>query len=345
MIKRIFIFLVLGLGISCVDPISIENNSEVQVLVVEGGITTEYGPHKIKLSNSAKYGDIFAGVIQPVLSAKLLIRDEFGNVVQLVNAGKGYYETPETFKGEVGRTYTLVIIKSNGDEYMSYPETIHKVAKIDSIYYKYKELPIGAGANEAEIVSGVDIMVRVSDPGEEKNYYKWESSGTYRIKTNPELYTPPRSRNPQPKDCCEICYINENNIMLSVASDILFNSNIHQQNVLFLEDDGARFSEKYVLILEQISLTKEAYNFYDLLKNQIGIDGDIFDPPAAKIRGNILSISNPNEEIVGYFTASDVQRDTLQINGENLPKVKPQKTIPDDCRVLKNSTAVRPVFW
>ncbi len=346
MIKKIYILLFLAIGISCIDPITLDNNGGVQVLVVEGGITTEFGPHTIRVSNSAKYGDVFVGTIKPESNATLLIRDNLGDVVQLRPAGStGYYETPESFRGEVGKSYTLVIIKSNGDEYMSYPETIQKVSDIDSIYYKFRELPAGAGTNEVDKVSGVDIIVNVTDPNEERNYYKWESSGTYRIKTNPELYTPPRSRNPQPKDCCEICYITERNVMLSVASDRLFDGNAHQQNVMFLEDDGARFSEKYALNLEQISLSKEAYDFYDLLKKQLGIDGDIFDPPAAQIRGNVISISNPDEDIVGYFTASDIKRDTLYINGKDLPKIKPSKVIPDDCRELKNSTAVRPVFW
>ena len=123
--RYLYILLVLVLT-GCIDPIILEQDKEVKVLVVEGGITTEFGPHAIKLTRSAQYGDVFVGEIKNELGAKLFIRDEFGNTVSLLENGNGVYTTPSDYKGEVGRKYTLIIISKDGVEYQSYPEILNK---------------------------------------------------------------------------------------------------------------------------------------------------------------------------------------------------------------------------
>ncbi len=137
----IYLFVILVLT-SCIDPIILEQDKEVKVLVVEGGITTEFGPHTIKLTKSAEYGDVFVGVIKNELGAKLFVRDDLGNTVSLLENGHGVYSTPSYYKGEVGRKYTLIIKTKEGNEYQSYPELLTKVAAIDSVFIEYVEIPM-----------------------------------------------------------------------------------------------------------------------------------------------------------------------------------------------------------
>lgn len=333
------------ISISCVDPITLESEGQANVLVVEGGITTDFGPHNIKLTNSAKYGTVFDGVVQNVSQASVFITDELGNIVRLEERGSGNYETPGDFRGEVGRSYTLIIETRDGKEYISSPEVLNRVSVIDSLYFEYKKTPVINELGNDEFVSGVNVFAVMKDEGESRNYYNWKTNGTYRIKTNPELYTPPRSTSPVPKDCCDICYITETNESLEVVSDRLFDGNEYIHNVFFVEDDGARFSDKYVLNVEQFSLTKNAYDFYSLLNSQLQIKGDIFDPPPAEIGGNVICITNPQEKVIGYFTASDVKRKVIEINGLALPELKRPPLIPDDCRVLKNASTDVPYNW
>ena len=79
-ISSTFIFLLLSFG-SCIDPLDVSIDKEVNILVVEGFITTEPGPHMIRLTISAKYGSIFDGWIQPSPGAKVVIRDSDGNII------------------------------------------------------------------------------------------------------------------------------------------------------------------------------------------------------------------------------------------------------------------------
>jgi len=341
------LILFISFNLSCIDPISLENDKEVVVLVVEGGITTEYGPHLIQLTKSAQYGNIFTGEIKGVTGAELFVRDDMGNIAKLTEVGKGWYQTSSDFKGEVGRKYNLIIQTTDGKEYLSYPEEIIVVPEIASIYYEFREVPVIDGVGSSDFISGVDVIVTFQDEESETNYYKWESSGTYRIKTNPELFTVfgPNGPVPAPKDCCDICFLSETGSDISISSDRFYNGNSIDHTITFLKDDGSRFSEKYVMSIVQRSISKETYQFYDLLQNQLNINGDIFDPPPAEIRGNIISINNPEEKVIGHFTASDITRDTIVIWGEDLPKLNDPPHVPDDCQLITGATIVVPGFW
>ena len=100
-----------------------------------------------------------------------------------------------------------------------------------------------------------------------------------------------------------------------------------------------------MIAIRQSSLTKEAFQFFDLLKNQLSIQGSIFDPPPATIRGNMINLDDPDVAVIGYFRASDVQADTLFIPRSDVEAPRQILEIRDDCRVFGNSTIERPVFW
>lgn len=341
-----FLYILFVLVItSCIDPITLEQEGEVKVLVIEGGITTDFGPHTIKITRSAQYGDVFVGEIKNELGAKLFIRDEFGNTISLLENGNGVYSTSADYKGVVGIKYTLIIITKDGMEYQSYPELLTRVPEIENVSVNYVDVPVKKEELGSTFISGVEVYVDYKDPPEIANYYKWETTGTYSLVTHPELFTPVNSQVPVPKECCELCYTTEVNIGISISSDRFYNGNDYSTKILFVEDDGVRFSEKYIVQIEQLSISKDAYEYYELLNNQLSIKGNIFDPPPATIRGNIIGISNPDEDVVGFFTVSDVKRIEYHIWGGDLPRVVPLPIIPDDCREVRNGVIEVPNNW
>ena len=338
---RKFSILFVLVALSCVDSIELTEDREVNILVVEGGITSELGPHSIKLTRSARYGDIFAGTIGYETNADVFLRDNLGNTLRLQELDNGEYVTPDDFIGEVGRSYTLIIETVDGNEYQSRPELLAAVPEIDSVFFEHRIINNVDGST----TPGVDVMVQYVDDPDAENYYKWESSGTFRIQARPDLFVPPLSQVPVPKECCEICFKSEEVIEISISSDRLYNGNKAEEAIAFVRDDGMRFSEKYVIDIDQISISRDAFLYYDLLINQLSITGDIFDPPPATIRGNIINITNPNEEVVGFFRASDVDHSQFEIWGVDLPELEPVPIIPDDCREVRGATTTVPEFW
>ena len=61
----------------------------------------------------------------------------------------------------------------------------------------------------------------------------------------------------------------------------------------------------------QYSLTPKAHTFYTQLTALSNIEGNLFDEPPAAIPSNIFNLNDPEEKVLGYFSASEV--DTIRI--------------------------------
>ncbi len=333
--------------VSCIDELNVDALEEQNLLVVEGYINTNFGPHEFLLSKSAKYGNVFEGFIQKEAGATLWVRDDLGNQSFLTEVRTGVYWTDEDFKAEVGRTYTLFIETGDGKSYSSLPDKVVAVPEINESFALFTKLP---SLDSTDFDSGIEIFAKFTDPEDELNYYAWFLKGVYIINTSPEKYVergPFGNPLPMPKDCCEKCFVSETvkQNTFSILKDNLSNGQENIQKVGFISDDGGRFQTKYMVAIEQLSLTKDAFSFYKLLNNQISIDGDIFDPPPASISGNIINLDNPDEAVIGYFHASDVASDTLFVEADFLNETQLPRQINDDCRVLDNSVVEEPHFW
>ena len=361
--KKILItFALTGiLTSSCIDELDVNVVQEEFIIVVEGFITTRPGPHSIKLTRSTRYGAslAFEGQIKPITNAKVIIRDQNGKVTILtekftqyldgsnnkVVISLGDYHTPTGFRAVVGNSYTLQI-EVSGKSYYSTPELVTKAPEIDSLILKYKKFP---SVDPTDFVSGVEVYSQWQDPGDEDNYYMWQSSGIYKIETRPWDHEVCVNFTcfPAPKDCCAKCWISEQPIDYSIKlmNYVFSNGNFVTNLAVFVTDDGLRYMDKYYVTIKQHSISEEAFLFFKLLNNQKSIDGDIFDPPPATIQGNMISLSNPDENVIGYFRASDVAIKSIFIPRDILGETQKLKVIKDDCRVLLNSTTQRPSFW
>ena len=285
--KRILLIL-LTLIYGCIDPIELDISEEIRILVVEGFISTGPGPHRIKLSKSGKYGDLFKSVIRNEVRADVWIRDNVGNVTILKEVSPGWYDTPEDWHAELHKSYTLNIITNVGAHYISSPETVVPVAPIDSLILQYKKI---STANPFAFLLGVEVFARFQDPPDSRDFYIWRNNANFSV---------------------------------NILDDKNSNGTINTALAAYLQEDGEQFTNKYMVIVQQLSISKEAHAFIDLLKKQLSIDGDIFDPPPATIRGNMINLDRQEENVIGYFHASDVSIDTVFIDRRVLKDLKSQ---------------------
>ncbi len=350
MIRSIFYLMILAL-LGCIDPFEFETESGELLVTVEGFITTAPGPHFVRLSRSDRYGSVFEGVVLPISRANVIIRDNLGNIEFLQETETdGTYKTSDAFSAELGRSYTIQIRTAGGDNYISLPEMAHPVPEIDSFTVQTVVIPT---ENSLLNSSGAQIIGHFKDPADEKNYYQWlAGESVYTLLTNPELFTLPRTDpvNPlgsAPKDCCSKCFRYETlrNMPISIADDISFNGNATRLPIMTILDNGHRFREIFRVDIHQMSLSERAYRFLLLAKQQLETQGNIFDPPPANIRGNILSLDDPEEVSLGYFYVSDVRTKHLYIRSSDLELLQTPNLIPDDCREVEDSFIDPPSDW
>ena len=211
----------------------------------------------------------------PAATEALLIIKKSGiNTDTLAETSPGVYQ--KAFQGKAGEQYSLYIKTAEGKEYLSSPQLLQPVPAIDSIYAEYSSGPF---SDEP----GYIVMIRTNDPKEVTNFYRW------RLSINGELQQ------------------GIENIMF--GTDRLINGNkglglgFYQHRLQ--PGDSAR--------VEQLSVSKEAYDFMSLLRAQASGGGQFSTPPAP-VQGNVRNLATEENYALGFFMVSALSSKSIRVN-------------------------------
>jgi len=285
----ILFFLLLN---GCIVQFIPEISEEQELLVVEGLITDQPQADTIKLSRSLPLGEKSAARPQSGCTVKIL--DDLGNsfILEEIKAGT-YITNSATFKGEIGRSYTLQITTNNGlknQNYESFPMEMKPVPPIDSIYYEKKIVK-----EDIEGWFGIDacqIYLDTHDPENICKFYRWDYSETW---VHRLLF-------PVPNMICWISDVSEKTIIKSTAA--FEESRITRNPVTYITNYTDRLKWEYSILVNQYSLNEEEYIYWEKVQNFTDQIGGLYDLIPASIPGNIISLNNPNEKVLGYFSVS-----------------------------------------
>ncbi len=352
----------------CTHPIELPSRESDRRLIVEGFITDKKGPHTIRLTRSADYSSAFVleGVITAETGALVFVRKGNGEVIQLTESGDGYYQTPKGFGAEQGETYSLNIETSIGESYASLPVSLPNATSIEDAHLRFFKSQSSDGF---DFVSGMNIFLEFQDDPTVANFYmSYTTDGVFPWTAHPELAPPPEENtHPCPPNGEMIkCFRYERDYFqpnfreilsagcfapearsfdFKLANDLYSNGKVLTTLGAFIEDDGRRFEFSYRVNVHLLTISPEAFGFYQRLASQVSIDGDIFDPPPANTLGNIINLGDASQNAIGFFGAyTDSQRE-MYIEGRLLDFKRAKKLFVGDCINLDSSTLIPPIEW
>jgi len=316
-LKVLALLLMIPAICTCIDPFFPRLDDYESLLVVEGLITDEKVPYEIILSRSIQNEDSDP---ERVTDARVYITDETGKKVDLENHGNGSYKTnPDEFTGATGKTYTLHINTSDGNEYESTPALMLPVAGIENIYYEKGE---EFNSDQSESLEGIRIYVDAEYSSESSRYLRWEYEETWKF---------------QLADYKRFNYINEFDIRpveevkeycwRHIKSSVILNgagikdqtNKIIKAPVCFVASSASdRLSIQYSILVKQYSLSEEAYKFWNNLKQVNETGGTIYDKQPFPVVSNIHNLNNQDEKVLGYFQVSAVKQERKYITVSEL---------------------------
>jgi len=311
--------LILALS-TCIEPYDPELKGYESVMVVEGLITDERAPYEVRLSRSVHHADSIPGRIT---DAEVSITDETGNITYLRNCGEGLYKTdPTEFIGVTGNTYTLHILTSDGNEYMSEPAMMLPVPEIESVYYEKDEEYTG---NQSETHEGIRIYIDTGEGSDASQYIRWEYEETWKFRlANYKRFNYINDSLIFPVDReVEFCW-------KSVKSSVILNNSIlpgqadyiTKAPVCFIAPEKSdRLTIQYSILVRQYSISKEAFVFWNNLKQVNETGGSIFDSQPYAVVSNINNVNDPGEKVLGYFQVSAVKQERKYITSSELTEL------------------------
>jgi hypothetical protein len=303
-----------GFLAACLDPYPLPDVSS-GFLVVEGTFTDDSAENIVRLTFA---GQVNEGV-SPVGGARVIITDDRGNSDQYQETDTGVYQPVSgDFYGVPDRKYVLRIELPDGRIYQSDSALFRQAVPIDDLRYEIKQAPSPDGT---EWLNGIEFYIDSRDLTNESRYFLWKYEEIWETMIpNPirnvyigngefrEVWRPRR------------CFHKDNSRDIMIKSTIdQSDSEINDYPVIFVPSNTARLWRHYRINITQYGLSDNDFIYHEKLQEITGQTGTIFDQQPFTLRGNVKSLDDPAEIVMGYFVVSAVSRRSIDVSRGELP--------------------------
>jgi hypothetical protein len=370
-VNRYITILLLLVVAACVDPIQFTATDPGNITILEGTITTDPGPYVILISRGLRL-DSDSTINAPVPGAVITLHSDKGETESFAEVEPGVYHTGGAILGTIGTTYHITLKMPDGATFESEPETILPSGEVTDIRYQYEARTVqkSYGPQAADVFNiYVDATAGPLDPGE-TSFVRWRFSGLYVTATNPEKHTTYlqgflRFKTPWPCSgwvvdpgagggvlrqdsectCCR-CWIQQYESLPRLSdTDLVEGGEFRNIKVGEVPITRMTFYEKYRVSIDQMTISKNAFNFFKIIRTQKEGASNLFQPPPGKITGNIKPV-NADYNIAGMFWGASVHRKSIYIHETDLPYLLPVDTIPLPCNyAYANASITKPGDW
>ncbi len=313
--RLIFLFILLIWG--CKEEFTIEFNSTEKTIVVEGGITNKPGPYSIRLSTTLP---INKPIRVPLKNCVVTISDDKGISEKLTETEPGvYFTSKDGIRGTIGNSYSLSVVTDDGRKYQTSFEKMRPVIQIDSVY---AELTKQEDLNYPYGLPGIQFYIDSKPAIEKEGYILWNLEETYQYEADYPLYALYYFGdyfyvNRHMDTIAQITGLSYDTVFTcwktNPVRDIftgqfanLSDAVIKRKPLHFVSTQTKKLSVKYSLLIQQCSISKEAYIFWESIRDQITDESFLYTKQPYNIAGNLRNTSNPEELTFGYFTVASV---------------------------------------
>ncbi|MBD0298115.1 MAG: DUF4249 domain-containing protein [Flavisolibacter sp.] len=284
-----------------------EVKADNRFLVVDGVInSTPDAATTITLSRTRRLVDTITSSAE--LRATLFLESSSGVIYPFIEKGKGVY-TLDRLNLNANEKYRLKINTANGKQYASEYVPVKQTPPIDSL--SWEEQP-----------DHVTIYAYTHDPQNNTRYYRWEYEETWEyysyydadmgVSNGMIFYRDSTNQ-------VHVCWQNGYSTNIVVGSSIKLSEDvINRMPVGRVFENTEKINYKYSMLVKQYALTEEAYNYWDILQKNTQQVGSLFDAQPSQLKGNIHSLNDPSEPVIGFVSISSVQNKRIFIRKEEL---------------------------
>lgn len=298
-------------------PVVTSTNS---YLVVEGVINSGSDSTSIKLSKTVNLNAQVT--LNPLTGATVTVESNQNGKWALTGDNKGNYVSAG-LNLPVSGQYRLRINTADGKQYLSDYMAVKSTPPVDSIGYTVQN-------------NGIQLYVNSHDPANNTRYYRWDYNETwlFHARYESQFMLDPATNKiiPRPSDKgVYYCYANDasSNILLSSTAK-LSKDVVYQSPLTAIPFSSEKLEVSYSILVRQYALTGDAYQFYLNIQKNTEQLGSIFDAQPSQLQGNIHSVNDAGEPVIGYLSVTNVQSKRIFLTSAIVP-VNTTTIYPYDC--------------
>lgn len=306
MIKKILITALALMAFSCIYPFTPDSEDGSGALVIEGDILI--GKETVvTVSRTAPVSKPDASMAPP--SGKVWVENDAGTVFNGVEDPKtpGRY-TVDTRNADTSPNYCLHFLdQESGKEYVSAWERVCSAPVIDSLSYNldYKKAKLNIALSMHALKESYFKWSYVED---------WEYHSLYYAQIK---YIPSTNQIVQRDyyDNISFCYQHATSTqIMTFSTENQTDDRFVDLEFLPIPQDDRRISYLYKIVVDLEPLSKDAYLYWENIKNNSEYNGNLFAPNPSELVGNIRCLQEPDEMVMGYVNVAEIARKHLVIN-------------------------------
>ncbi|OBR40930.1 hypothetical protein A9200_13940, partial [Maribacter hydrothermalis] len=290
---------------SCIEPFVVETVDFNSALVIEATITDENKNQEILVSRTFA---LDTTGIYGERGAHVSVTDTNGAVYDFEESEEGKYISNVSFAAQAGLGYSLSVTTVDGSVYSSDEVVTPQPTQIDNLYAE-------RDFKDGEVNEGIFIYVDSEDLTNSNEYYRYVYEETYKIiapywspldayvisRVVPDIRVGTFDREEDER----ICYntVTSKNVIQIEASN--YNNNrINKFSIRFIDRDNTILASRYSILVKQFVESRAAFNYYETLQSLSDSESSLYQVQTGFIEGNLHSVTNKNENVIGFFQVS-----------------------------------------
>ena len=293
----------------CKQPyISPYTSPKTGYLVVEGYISGNTLT-SFRLSRTIKLSSDTTNPQEP--GATVQVEGTDNSVYPLIDEGGGVYNTADTLPLTTTAKYRLRIQTQSGGEYLS-------------DYAPYKVTPAIDSINWIQNPDGVTVYANTHDDAGNTRYYQWSYDEVWEYHSGEQSgyeYQPLDTTVTFRSLADQIyrCWQSGSSTALLIGSTAKLSKDlVYEQPLRQIAANSVTLGVLYSILVRQYALTDSGYNYLSLMQKNTESLGTIFDAQPSELKGNIHSLTNSNEPVIGFVSAGTVQQQRIFIDHSQL---------------------------
>ena len=309
--KLICVFLLLACS-ACkeyYEPPSVKNNPDY--LVVDGILNGVPDSTYIKLTHTRNLRDTAPG--SPELNAIVMVQGDQNTFIPLHETGNGFYGN--LLPLNTAEKYRLTISTTSGKQFTSDLITYKQTPPIDSLSWE-------------EDTTGINFFINTHEPQNNTTHYRWQYEETWQyhtyLLTNFDYVNDTvvkRTEDQMIYNCWKsslsptVLLASTSQLSQDVVSHFLCN---------YVSKSTEQLAVMYSVSVSQYALTPEAFVYWTNLKKNTEQLGTLFDAQPSELNSNIHCSTNPSEPVMGFLSASSIQKKRIFISVNQLKSLNYQ---------------------
>ena len=338
-----FFFLLLFAG--CIEPYDFESDDVDQAIVVDAELADSLFTQEIKISYLNR---VSSQQFEGVTNATVMVEDDLGDQFTFIESTPGVYQA--FFGADRARKYRLNIEIPNGGRITSDFQGIPPPIQIDSIAFEeLKESFVDDDGKNRTINVVKAYGVANINNNEQDLYLRFGNIETVFLFAERKTvsFPPPKT-----------CFVYNKDVVPEIGVfEVKANSNdVAVRSLLFTKPISWEFGTVFSVKADLVSMNRSYFDYWKEIESVYSQDGNITDPPPARIRTNLLVENRP--PVIGYFGLASISSDVLFIRNADLnapiilrcgslggPFPWPYPDECNQCLLINGASTVRPEYW